>query len=192
MKQIKYLIIAIVFFMPQIVKASLNVKLNVDQKTVNINQNVKAIVTLNEMASWNIKITGNDVTSCTKSGTDSTEVTCKTENGKIICSKREVDVTSNAKNISKTFELSCQKKEPGTITFTVTGDITNEEGETKDINESIQVLVTKNSDTETIDDIPKTSLNTSIIIIIIIIMFVLIGIALITYSKNSLKNKDNN
>ena len=52
-------------------------------------------------------------------------------------------MTSDGKSTTKSFSLSCNSVSEGTINFTVTGDITSGDGETKDISLSKQVSVTR-------------------------------------------------
>ena len=129
MKKIKYLIIAMILFIPQIVLAAPNATISTNASSIEKGKSVTATVTLTDTAAWNVKITGSGAASC---------------------STKQADVTSDGKSTTKKFSLSCTSTVEGTITFTVTGDITSGAGQTKDLSLTKQVTVTK----------PKSSDNT--------------------------------
>ena len=81
--------------------------------SVESGSNVTIKVTLSNVAAWNIKIKASGATDgATKSYADATE---------------------DAENTTKTFSVTCNSKGAGTITVTVTGDITSADGANKDI-----------------------------------------------------------
>lgn len=122
MKKIKYLIIALVLFVPQIVMASPNATITTNASTIEKGKSVTATVTLTDTAAWNVKIAGS---------------------GAATCSTKQADVTSDGKSATKKFTLSCTSTSEGKITFNVIGDITSGAGQTKDISLTKQVTVTK-------------------------------------------------
>ena len=123
----KFLIIAMIFFIPQIVLAEPNATISTNASSIEKGKSVTATVTLIDSAAWNVKINGS---------------------GAATCSQKQVDVTSDGKSTTKKFTLSCTSTSEGTINFTVTGDITSGSGQTKDISLSKSVSVTppKSSD----------------------------------------------
>jgi len=118
--KIKYFIIALILFFPLMVYAQPNATINTNKSSIEIGESVTATVTLTDTAAWNIKITGS---------------------GAATCSTRQADVTSDGKSTTKSFDLSCTSANSGTITFSVTGDITSGSGETKDISLNKNVTV---------------------------------------------------
>ena len=62
--------------------------------------------------------------------------------GAATCSTKQADVTSDGNSTTKSFTLTCNATQEGTINLSVTGDITSGTGETKDISISKQVTVT--------------------------------------------------
>lgn len=89
--------------------------------TVEVGSSVTATVTLKNMASWNVEIKSSGATSG--------------------CSTSDSDASSNAKNTTKTLSVKCKATSTGTIGFTVTGDVTDEDGNTTEISESTRVTV---------------------------------------------------
>ena len=81
--------------------------------SVESSSNVTIKVTLSNVAAWNIKIK-------TSGATDG-------------ATKSYADATEDAENTTKTFSVTCNSKGTGTITVTVTGDITSADGANKDI-----------------------------------------------------------
>ncbi len=118
----KFLIIAMILFLPQIVLAAPNASISTSASSIEKGKSVTVNVTLSDTAAWNIKIAGS---------------------GAATCSQRQADVTSNGKSTTKKFSLSCKSTSEGTINFTVTGDITSGSGQTKDVSLTKQVTVTK-------------------------------------------------
>lgn len=122
MKKIKYLIFAMILFIPQVVLAAPNATVSTNASSIEKGKSVTVTVTLTDTAAWNIKITGS---------------------GAATCSSKQADVTSDGKSTTKKFTLSCTSTAEGTINFSVTGDITSGSGQTKDISLTKQVTVTK-------------------------------------------------
>ena len=123
----KYLIITFILLIPQLVFASPDAAISISASSINKGDSVTATVTLKDTASWNITIVGSGAASC---------------------STKEADVTSDAKSTTKRFDLACKSVDVGTINFTVTGDITSDTSETKDISltKSVTVVNEKSSD----------------------------------------------
>ena len=89
--------------------------------SVESGSNVTIKVTLSDVAAWNIKIKASGATDgATKSYADATE---------------------DAENTTKTFSVTCNSKGAGTITVTVTGDITSADGANKDISLTKEITV---------------------------------------------------
>ncbi len=92
--------------------------------TVENGGKVTISVTLKNVASWNIEIKSSGSTSG--------------------CSDHPFsDVTGNGKNATKTFSVTCKATSEGIIGFTVTGDITSEDGDSTEVDLSKRVTVTK-------------------------------------------------
>lgn len=141
MKKIKYIIACLFLFIPQIVIASPNASISTSASSIEKGKSVTATVTLSDTAAWNIKINGS---------------------GAATCSQKQSDVTSDGKSTTKKFTLSCTSTSEGTITFTVTGDITSGSGQTRDISLNKQVTVTKTkSGDNTLSDIKVDGLSVS-------------------------------
>lgn len=83
---------------------------SVNKSQIENGQNVTATITVKNTASWNIKVnsTGNT-------------------NG---CSRGFADATSNGKNATNSFSVTCKSNSTGIIKFTFSGDITSEDGST--------------------------------------------------------------
>ena len=118
----KYLIMIFMLLFPQIVLAAPNASINTSASSIEKGKEVTVTVTLTDTAAWNIKVTGS---------------------GAATCSTKQADVTSDGKSTTKTFNLNCTSTSEGTIVFTLTGDITSGSGETKDVNLTKNVTVTK-------------------------------------------------
>ena len=141
MKKIKYLIFAMILFMPQVVLAAPNATISTNANSIEKGKTVTATVTLSDTAAWNIKITGSGAASC---------------------STKQADVTSDGKSTTKKFSLSCTSTTEGTINFSVTGDITSGTGQTKDISLTKQVTVTKpKSSVNTLNDLKVDGVTVS-------------------------------
>lgn len=137
----KFLIIAMILFLPQIVIAAPNATISTNTSSIEKGKSVTATVTLTDTAAWNVKIAGS---------------------GAATCSQKQADVTSDGKSTTKKFTLSCTSTSEGTINFTVTGDITSGAGQTKDISLTKSVTVTKpKSSDNTLSDLKVDGVTVS-------------------------------
>ena len=157
----RYLIIALMLLLPQIVLAAPNATINTDKSQIEKGESVTATVTLDDAAAWNIEIKGSGAASC---------------------SKREADVTIDAKSTTKEFTLSCMSTKKGTITFEVTGDITSGTAETKDISITKNVTVIKAS---------SDKFNIWLIILVIVAISIILIVFLLNKKKNKKDENDN-
>ena len=124
----KYYVLLVIFLLPVIVLASPNATIKTSKDNIKKGETVTITVTLTDTAAWNINIVGSGASSC---------------------SKREADVTSDASNTTKKISLSCKATSEGTINIKVTGDITSESAETKEISLKKDVVVKGTSETDT-------------------------------------------
>ncbi len=124
----KYYVLLIIFLLPVIVLASPNATIKTSKDNIKKGETVTVTVTLTDTAAWNINIVGSGASSC---------------------SKREADVTSDASSTTKKISLSCKATSEGTINIKVTGDITSESAETKEISLKKDVVVKGTSETDT-------------------------------------------
>lgn len=83
--------------------------------------NVTVNVNLNSVAAWNIHITSSGATSG--------------------CSKIFADVTANGLNTNKTLSVTCKATSIGNISFSVSGDITSEDGNNRNVSLSKNITV---------------------------------------------------
>ena len=103
--------------------------------------NVTIKVTLSNVAAWNIKIKASGATDgATKSYADATE---------------------DAENTTKTFSVTCNSKGAGTITVTVTGDITSADGANKDISLTKEITVKEKQVNNSTNNNPSQPTNSS-------------------------------
>ena len=107
-----FTILIIIMLTPQIVFGAGSASISAPS-SVESSSNVTIKVTLSNVAAWNIKIK-------TSGATDG-------------ATKSYADATEDAENTTKTFSVTCNSKGTGTITVTVTGDITSADGANKDI-----------------------------------------------------------
>jgi len=107
-----FAILIMIILVPQIAFGAGSASISAPASVEN-GSNVTIKVTLSNVAAWNIKIKASGATDgATKSYADATE---------------------DAENTTKTFSVTCNSKGAGTITVTVTGDITSADGADKDI-----------------------------------------------------------
>jgi len=92
-------------------------------------RNVTFTVKISNTAAWNLRLSGTGATSG--------------------CSKSYADVTSNGKNTSKSFTVTCKATSIGTITFTASGDITSADGTNSNVSIKKTVNVVKPREKET-------------------------------------------
>lgn len=107
-----FAILIMIILAPQIVFGAGSALISAPS-SVESSSNVTIKVTLSNVAAWNIKIK-------TSGATDG-------------ATKSYADATEDAENTTKTFSVTCNSKGTGTITVTVTGDITSADGANKDI-----------------------------------------------------------
>lgn len=105
-------ILIMIILVPQIVFGAGSASISAPS-SVESGSNVTVSVTLSNVASWSIQIK-------VSGATDGT-------------TKRYADATEDAQNTTKTFSVTCNTKSSGTITVTVTGDVTSADGDNKDI-----------------------------------------------------------
>ena len=109
--------------------------------SVESGSNVTIKVTLSNVAAWNIKIKASGATDgATKSYADATE---------------------DAENTTKTFSVTCNSKGAGTITVTVTGDITSADGANKDISLTKTMTVKEKQVNNSTNNNPSQPTNSS-------------------------------
>lgn len=109
--------------------------------SVESGSNVTIKVTLSNVAAWNIKIKASGATDgATKSYADATE---------------------DAENTTKTFSVTCNSKGAGTITVTVTGDITSADGANKDISLTKEITVKEKQVNNSTNNNPSQPTNPS-------------------------------
>lgn len=122
MKKIKYLLLSILLFvmMGGYIYAAPSYSFNVASSVEN-GKNVTASVTVKNTAAWNIKINSSGNT-----------------NG---CSNSWADATGNGNNATKTFTTTCKATGLGSISFTLSGDITDQDGNNIGISGSKRVSV---------------------------------------------------
>lgn len=89
--------------------------------TITNGSNVTVNVNLNNVAAWNIHISSSGATSS--------------------CSKSFADVTANGLNTNKTLSITCRATSIGNISFSVSGDVTSEDGNNKSVSLSKNVTV---------------------------------------------------
>ena len=65
------------------------------------------------------------------------------------CKINQADASSDAQNTNKTFNVTCKANGEGTITLTMTGDVTSAEGDTTNLSASKTVNVTAKTNTNT-------------------------------------------
>lgn len=124
MKKIGNLILILVLaFSLRLNVDALSSSLKVSSSSIENGSSVKATVTVSGAAAWNIKIFSSGAT-----------------NG---CDASYADATSDGKNTTKSFTVTCKSSATGVINFSVTGDITSEDGSNKSVSASKTVTVTK-------------------------------------------------
>ena len=109
--------------------------------SVESGSNVTIKVTLSNVAAWNIKIK-------TSGATDGV-------------TKSYADATEDAENTTKTFSVTCNSKGAGTITVTVTGDITSADGANKDISLTKAITVKERQVNNSTNNNPSQPTNSS-------------------------------
>ena len=126
MKKIKYLVISLLVFLGSILSvnaAAPNASISVSSGTIENGSSVKATVKLTNTAAWNVKI------SCTGATSGN--------------STKQADASSDGRDGTRTFTLSCKSTSTGIINFSASGDMTSADGTNKSISLSKSVNVTK-------------------------------------------------
>ncbi len=123
MKKIKYLGITFLSFLlvPLITHAAPTYSFYASSNYVTTGSNVTATIRLNNVASWQITITGNGATGG--------------------CTKSYADATSDASNSTQYLSVTCRATNVGQIGFTVSGNATSADGSTVNISGSKAVVV---------------------------------------------------
>lgn len=104
-----------------IVMAAPSYSFKTSKSSITNGDKVTASVTVSSTASWQIKITSSGNTyGCTNSW---------------------ADATSNAKNTTKTFSVTCKASSTGVVNFTLSGNITDEGGNTVNLSGSKSVSI---------------------------------------------------
>lgn len=124
MKKIKYLLFGLILlFLTTTVYAIPQYSVSVNKKSIQVGQSVTVTVSISNSATWNVHITSAGST-----------------NG---CSNAWADSTADASNTKKSFTTTCKGTSTGTISFVVSGDITDADGNNHEISESLTVNVTE-------------------------------------------------
>lgn len=123
MKKIKYALFAILASASFVgsVFATPSQSISVNRSQIEAGQSVTATVTLKNVAAWNIKVNGTGNT-----------------NG---CSTKSADATSDGKNTTKTFKVTCAANSTGVIRIAYSGDATSADGSTVDLDGSKTINV---------------------------------------------------
>ena len=135
-----FAILIMIILVPQIAFGAGSASISAPS-SVESSSNVTIKVTLSNVAAWNIKITASGATDgATKSYADATE---------------------DAENTTKTFSVTCNSKGAGTITVTVTGDITSADGANKDISLTKAITVKEKQVNNSTNNNPSQPTNSS-------------------------------
>lgn len=122
----KLLNIVLVIILSFVVTLNVNAasaSISVSSSTIEKGNSVKATVTISDAAAWNLKIYSSGATSG--------------------CDANYADATSNGKNATKSFTVTCKSTQTGIINISFSGDITSEDGTNKAISGSKNVKVTE-------------------------------------------------
>lgn len=123
MKIIKYLFYSLFtfFFLIPPVYAAGTVTLSVNSGTIENGSKVTATVTAKNVAAWNVTISSSGATSG--------------------CTEKFVGDSGTGKNTTKSFSVTCKATSVGIINFSISGDITSEDGNNTKISGSKSVKV---------------------------------------------------
>lgn len=141
MKKFKYILSITLFnllFIPTVF-ADPSYTFTVSSSSITSDSRVTASVTVKNTASWNIKITSAGNT-----------------NG---CTNSWADASSNGKNLTKTFSVTCKANSTGSISFTLSGDITDEDFNNKSLSGTKTVKVTKPVPASTVNDLKSLTVD---------------------------------
>ena len=133
-----FAILIMIILAPQIVFGAGSASISAPS-SVESSSNVTIKVTLSNVAAWNIKIK-------TSGATDG-------------ATKSYADATEDAENTTKTFSVTCNSKGTGTITVTVTGDITSADGANKDISLTKTITVKEKQVNNSTNNSPSQPTN---------------------------------
>jgi len=124
MKKIKFIITFLVafFISSTLVYAAPSANLTVNRTTIENGQNVTATVTISNAASWNITVSSSGSTAG--------------------CTRQEVGDTGTGRNGSRTFTFTCRATSTGTINFTLSGTVDDQNLVTRSVSGSRNVTVT--------------------------------------------------
>lgn len=141
MKKLKYLLYGLFlnFVFVCDVYAAPTYKLTVSSSSIENGSKVSATVSVYNTASWNIKITS--------AGSSSG------------CSNSWADATSNGANTTKTFTVTCTATSTGSIAFTLSGDITGEDGSNINLSGSKRVTVVARHENSTVNTLKDLSVE---------------------------------
>ena len=122
-KNAKYILCGLAGFLinTTLVFAAPSHGISVNRSQIEVGQSVTATVTVKNAAAWNVHIKGTGNT-----------------NG---CSKNEADASSNGKNTTKSFTVTCSANSTGVIKITYSGDATSEDGSNTNISGSKTITV---------------------------------------------------
>ena len=141
MKNIKYMLFAIfsMFVFGTVVFAAPSYSFSVSTSNVENGKSVTASVTVKNTAAWNIKI----ISSGSTYG----------------CNNSWADATSNGNNTTKTFSTTCKASSLGTISFTLSGDITSADGSNSNVSGSKSVQVVEPRPASTVNTLKSLSVE---------------------------------
>ena len=124
MKKLKLVafLIATIFIGTGVAYANPGATLTVNRTTIENGGSVTATVRVTGAAAWNVRIESAGSTSG--------------------CSQVFADASANARNTSQTFTVTCRATSTGAINFTLSGDVTAENGTVRNISGSRNVTVT--------------------------------------------------
>ena len=141
MKNIKYMLFTIcsMFMFNTVAFAAPSYSFSVSTSNVENGKSVTASVTVKNTAAWNIKI----ISSGSTYG----------------CNNSWADATSNGNNTTKTFSTTCKASSLGTISFTLSGDITSADGSNSNISGSKSVQVVEPRPASTVNTLKSLSVE---------------------------------
>ena len=124
MKEIKQITFTILAFMVgmTVAKAAPTYSFYTSSSSIEVGSSVTATLQVNNVASWNVKISSSGSTSG--------------------CTSSFADATPNATNTTKYLTVRCRATSTGAIGFKVTGDVTSQDGSTQTVSASKTVNVT--------------------------------------------------
>lgn len=141
MKLYKYIFTFILFSFINlaVVFADPSYTFSVSSSSITSDSKVTASVTVKNTASWNIKITSAGNT-----------------NG---CTNSWADASSDGKNLTKTFSVTCKASSTGTISFVLSGDITDEDYNSKNLSGTKTVKVTAPLPDSTVNELKSLTVD---------------------------------